>query len=262
VEQFSYGLLSPLMSYAVSCVGAALGLLCMSKARGSEGGARVRWLLFAALSIGGTGIWAMHFIAMLGFGVVGTEITYDIPMTAASMVVAVTIVGVGLGIVVAGGGRIPPLLLGGVITGLGVASMHYLGMAAMHMPGGVTYKPNLFGASLVIAVVAATAALWAALNIRGTIATTGAALVMGVAVVGMHYTGMEAVKINLAAAQMYRMPTSPGGMTAAQLLAPLIIGVTASSLIVMFLVILAPSEAEMRTEAEMNRNLEAIRSRR
>ncbi|MCI0687849.1 MAG: hypothetical protein L0Y54_11520 [Sporichthyaceae bacterium] len=124
VHHFTYGPLTPLFAYIMSCVGSALELLCTSRARAVTGAARMRWLLVAAVSIGGTGIWVMHFIAMLGFTVDGSAVRYDVLMTMASMGVAVAIVGVGLCIVGFGGQRASALLTGGVITGIGVACMH------------------------------------------------------------------------------------------------------------------------------------------
>ena len=76
--------------------------------------------------------------------------------------------------------------------GLGVAGMHYTGMAAMLMPAQIVYDPIIVGASILIAIVASIAALWLAFNMRGWMQLLGAALVMGVAVCGMHYTAMAA----------------------------------------------------------------------
>jgi len=87
------------------------------------------------------------------------------------------------------------LPLGGVATGLGVAWMHYTGMAAMIMQARITYDDTLYYASIAIAVVAATVALWLAFNLRGNWQRFGSAIVMGIAVCGMHYTGMYAVRM-------------------------------------------------------------------
>jgi NO-binding membrane sensor protein with MHYT domain len=73
--------------------------------------------------------------------------------------------------------------------------MHYTGMAALIMPARIEYDPTLFYGSLVIAVVASAVALWLAFNLRGNLQRFGSAIVMGVAVCGMHYTGMYAVKM-------------------------------------------------------------------
>src|SRR5499427_5485975 len=133
-HNFSYGIINPLLAYLVSCLGCFLGLQCTARARAVQGAARARWLLLAAVSIGTTGIWVMHFIAMLGFTIPGQAITYNVPATILSMVIAVAVVGVGLLIVGFGGDGPGPLLLGGTIIGIGVASMHYMGMWAMRMP--------------------------------------------------------------------------------------------------------------------------------
>ena len=81
VHNFSNGALNPALGYAMSCVGAFLGLRCVTLARAYDGIARARWLGLAAVSIGATGIWAMHFIAMLGFTIPGQQILYNVPMT-------------------------------------------------------------------------------------------------------------------------------------------------------------------------------------
>jgi NO-binding membrane sensor protein with MHYT domain len=114
----------------------------------------------------------------------------------ASLVMGIVASGIGLYIVGRGEGSTSMLLVAGVLTGLGVALMHYTGMAAMIMQAKIDYDPTLFYASLGIAVVAATVALWLAFNLRGNLQRFGSAIVMGVAVCGMHYTGMYAVKMS------------------------------------------------------------------
>src|ERR1700760_2197092 len=118
---------TPLLAYAVSCLGAFLGLQCVTRAGFHRGLARVWWLSLASAAIGATAIWAMHFIAMLGFSIPGQQITYNVPMTIGSMLLAIGVVAVGLFIVSYGGGGRLPLLAGGLIVGFGVAAMHYMG---------------------------------------------------------------------------------------------------------------------------------------
>ncbi len=84
VHNFSYGLLNPGLAYLTSCLGCFLGLQCTARARAMQGAQRIRWLLLAAVSIGITGIWVMHFIAMLGFTIPGQAITYNVPAVARS----------------------------------------------------------------------------------------------------------------------------------------------------------------------------------
>src|ERR1700750_1916092 len=166
INNFANGALNPTLSYLVSCVGCFLGLRCTTRARAPQAAARGRWLTLAALSIGTTGIWVMHFIAMLGFAIPGETIRYNVPFTILSMVIAVIVVGIGVFSVGfsrrAGNG---PLVLGGTILGLGVASMHYLGMGAVRVDASLSYNYALVAASVIIAVIAGTAALWMALRL-------------------------------------------------------------------------------------------------
>ena len=194
----------------------------------------------------------MHFIAMLGFSVPGQVISYNVPITIASMVIAIAVVGVGLVIVGSGDGGKPRLLAGGLIVGTGVATMHYLGMAAMVMSGSMSYNTPLVIASVAIAVIAGTAALWIGTWVRGIGATAGASLVMGVAVSGMHYTGMAAMRVH--AGGMAGMP----GATSDSFLLPLLLGITLITFVLTLIMSLSPTEAEMREDAEFHYWLETL----
>ncbi|MDT0404872.1 MULTISPECIES: MHYT domain-containing protein [Streptomyces] len=197
VDGFNYGLVTPVAAYLVACLGGALGLRCTTRSLRTDGHSwKPGWLALGAASIG-CGIWTMHFIAMLGFTVEETSIRYDLPLTLLSLAVAVVVVGIGVFIVGYRGVGTPTLLTAGTVTGLGVAGMHYIGMASMRMGGAFAYEPVLVVLSVVIAVAAATAALWAAVSVRGFLPSVGASLVMGVAVTGMHYTGMSAMSVHL-----------------------------------------------------------------
>jgi NO-binding membrane sensor protein with MHYT domain len=233
-------------------MGAFLGLRCTTRARPFRGMARARWLLLGGVSIGTTGVWLMHFIAMLGFTIPGETIDYNVPVTILSLLVVVGIVCVGLLIVGFGRDRYTSLILGGVITGIGVAVMHYLGMAAMRMPGRIGYDPGLLIISVVIAIVAATAALWAALELQGIGTTLIASLIMGLAVSGMHYTGMAAMDVFPASGPAGMVMGGPGGATAESFLLPLILGITVISFA------LSPSAEEIRYDAAL---LDHIRRR-
>ena len=257
VHNFSYGLLTPALAYLMSFLGSFLGLRCTSRARASTGATRMRWLLVAAVSIGITGIWVMHFIAMLGFTIPGETIRYNVPITLLSMLIAVAFVLIGLLIVGLGQGTTArSLLLGGVITGLGVGAMHYSGMAAMRMPARVSYHPQLFALSILIAIVAATAALWAALRLGGFWSAFGAAAIMGVAVSGMHYTGMAAMRVWIPSGN--GMPTS--GASAAAFLLPLIVGVSVTTFVLTAIIALSPTADEMSAEAELMRKIDSVKT--
>jgi NO-binding membrane sensor protein with MHYT domain len=198
LDQFALGWFTPVLAYVASVTGSLLGLLCTVRAQQfRESGRHVRWLLLAAIAIGGTGIWLMHFSAMIGFGVSGSVVRYGAGPTLGSAVLAVVVVGCGLLAVGYGRPSTPKVAVGGVFTGLGIAGMHYLGMAGMRVKGEISYSVPLVAASLAIAVVAATVALWFTVTLRSWGAITVAALIMGIAVCGMHYTGMAALRVRL-----------------------------------------------------------------
>jgi NO-binding membrane sensor protein with MHYT domain len=197
IDHFSFGAVTPTLSYTLSVLGSLLGLVCTARARLlSDPRRRGRWLILAAWAIGGTGIWVMHFMAMLGFTVSGIPIRYDLATTAASWITAIVVVGIGLFIV--GYGRPNPvkIILAGIFTGSGVAAMHYTGMAAMRMPAMIHWDQTLVIASVVIAIVASTVALWFTVTLKRGFLLVVAALVMGVAVNGMHFTGMYAMSVS------------------------------------------------------------------
>jgi NO-binding membrane sensor protein with MHYT domain len=256
VHNFSYGVFNPALGYIMSCLGSFLGLRCVTRARAHEGLAKARWLILAAVAIGSCGIWVMHFIAMLGFTIPGLTITYNVPVTIASMLIAIAVVGAGLFIVGYGDGSLPRLAAGGVIIGIGVASMHYLGMAAMIMRDTMSYNPVLLALSIVIAVVAGTAALWIGTWVRGISATIGASLVMGVAVSGMHYTGMAAMDVHHGA-----MGTMSGGATPVAFLFPLLLGISVLTLVLTLTISMSPDEEEIREDLEMRQRLERLQMR-
>ena len=253
VNNFANGALNPALSYVVSCVGCFLGLRCTTRARAYQGAARARWLTLAALSIGTTGIWVMHFIAMLGFAIPGETIRYNVPFTILSMVIAVAVVGIGVFIVGfsrrAGNG---PLLLGGTILGLGVASMHYLGMGAVRVDASLTYNYGLVAASVIIAVIAGTAALWMALRLDSVWSTFIASLVAGVAVNGMHYTGMAAVQAHAAPGLVVNTADSA---SATAFLLPLILGLSGIGFIFSAIIALSPTAAEIVEEGELMKRI-------
>lgn len=257
VHNFSFGLLTPVAAYVMSCLGAFIALRCTTRAYAYQGAARVRWLILAAVSLGTTGIWVMHFIAMLGYSIPGTVIHYNVVITVASMLIAVVVVAVGLLIVGLGKPSWRNLLLAGVITGIGVASMHYSGMAAMEAPASMSYKPGLFAASVGIAIVAATAALWAALRLRGVWHTLLAALIMGVAVSGMHYTGMAAMQMRAASGAGMAM----NGPTAGSFILPLVIGIGVVSVILTGALSFSPTNEEIREDAELQARISAATAR-
>ncbi|WP_198664006.1 MHYT domain-containing protein [Jiangella endophytica] len=213
-----------------------IGLMCTVRAREATGAAKRNWLITGAASLA-AGIWTLHFIAMLGFRVSGSPIRYNVSLTLISLIVAFLVVGGGVLMVGYGKDRNRALLFGGLGTGIGVAAMHYTGMASVQIDGSVGYRAELVVASLAIAVGAATAALWLAFTIRTLWGAVAAALVMGIAVSSMHYTGMASVSARLAAD-----PGPVTGASAGEFVVPLTIGLGALLLAGFTVIAVSPVE--------------------
>lgn len=160
------------------------------------------WLISGAFAMG-TGIWAMHFTAMLAL-IMPMAMNYEVTLTILSIVIAILGSGAALYLLL----QVKHLQLrhyifGGTLVGLAIATMHYLGMEAMKTHVNIQYIPSIFFLSIVIAIVASISALWLAIqsnkgsfhkNLGIKIAS---ALIMGLAVCGMHFTGMAAALITL-----------------------------------------------------------------
>jgi methyl-accepting chemotaxis protein len=177
------------LSIVIAVLASFTALTLAGRVKEAVGRARMVWLVGAATALGG-GIWSMHFVAMLAFSL-QMPIQYNVALTAISLVAAIVVTALALYTVTRWSG-LRSLGIAGFFAGIGVATMHYMGMAAMEMNATVSYDPLIFGASIVIAIVAATAALWLALNLQAVWHKVAAALVMGAAICGMHYTGMAA----------------------------------------------------------------------
>ena len=192
---YSYWLV--MLSVLVATLASYTALDLASRITASKGRAATLWLVGGAFSMG-TGIWSMHFIGMLAFSL-PVPMGYDVPITLLSMLIAIVVSGFALYMVSRATLARTNLLWGGVLMGLGIASMHYTGMAAMQTSPPIRYDTLLFVASIVIAISAALAALWIAFTLRADsmwmiYAKYAAAVIMGVAITGMHYTGMAAAQ--------------------------------------------------------------------
>lgn len=154
------------------------------------------WLWGGAFAMG-AGIWSMHFIGMLAYNA-GMEVHYNFWITLLSLVVAILLSFFALSMVQVTNLSVRRIILASPILGMGIVTMHYTGMAAMEMNAALRYIPGLFAISVLIAVTASAAALWLAFHAtknrpgKGIAFKVVAALVMGVAICGMHYSGMAA----------------------------------------------------------------------
>lgn len=166
----------------------------------AKGREALSWLIGGAFAMG-FGIWSMHFVGMLAFSL-PIPLGYDLGLTLLSLLLAVGSSAFALWLVCQAELPWQRLALGALLMGSGIAAMHYTGMAALLMMPGIVYDPLWLGLSILIAVIASGAALWIAFRLRHgsrriVLVRAGAALVMGCAIVGMHYTGMAAAQFPL-----------------------------------------------------------------
>lgn len=222
-----------ILSILVAIVASYTALDLAGRVRVTAGTARYGWLATAALAMGG-GIWSMHFVAMLAFSMPGMEVSYEAGLTVLSLLVAIGATGIGF-LIVAQAKKPPPIVLlaSGLVTGLGVAAMHYMGMAAMRMQADLNYDRLWVVISFFIAVGAATVALYLSGRNSRLAERLIAALIMGIAVAGMHYAAMRG--------SVFRMQP---GIDMAHGLASLgqsklAIGVAGSTFLILFLALIA-----------------------
>jgi NO-binding membrane sensor protein with MHYT domain len=195
---------------------------------------------------------------MLGYSVTGMTVRFNVAITIASLIIAVIVVFGGLLIVGLGRPTMRNLVVAGVVTGIGVSAMHYLGMAAIEMEASMQYSLPLVALSVVIGIVAATAALWAALRLRGLWSTLGASLIFGVGVSAMHYTGVAAMQMDRLAPGVHVAVTGPA---APVFLLPLLIGIGVISIIMSAVLVFSPTEAEIREDADLMTRINAATAR-
>lgn len=182
-------------SFVVAVLASYTALDMAGRVATATGRAARLWLAGGAFAMG-LGIWSMHFIGMLAFSL-PIPLGYDPLITAGSLVISIVASALALWLVCQRDLPWSQLAQGALLIGAGIAAMHYSGMAALRMQPGIVYHTGWLLASLAIAVFASGAALWLAFRLRSHLhhvrAWRGAAaLVMGLAIVGMHYTGMAA----------------------------------------------------------------------
>ena len=181
------------LSILVAAAGSWTALDLFRRVRTHVGRGRDAWLVIAALAMGAS-IWAMHFVAMLGFDP-GSPVGYDPGLTFLSFVLAVLATLAAFILVQKGGGRVAALLGAGLVMGAGICLMHYVGMAALRTAVSLGYDPALVALSFLVAVGASTAALFLAGRDEAAGRRAVAAVVLGAAISGMHYTAMAALRL-------------------------------------------------------------------
>ncbi len=179
------------LSVVIAILGSYTGLRLARRLAPKSGSARKVLLSAAAVTIGG-GIWSMHFVGMLAMQMPVT-ISYDVLLTLISALVAILVTGLGLFLASYGELTLRKLAVAGLIMGLGISAMHYIGMAAIRGNFAHEHTASLVVASVLIGIGASTLALWLAFAQKNPWQTIAAAVVMGLAISGMHYTAMSSM---------------------------------------------------------------------
>jgi signal transduction histidine kinase/CheY-like chemotaxis protein len=182
------------ISVVIACLASYTALDLAGRVTVARERNRLTWLIYGSTAMG-LGIWSMHFVGMLAFRM-SIAVAYDVPLVLVSALIAIAAAFLALFTVSRSELPMHRLLAAGAIMGTAIAGMHYTGMAAMRMPATLHYASLPFWLSLGIAVSASCVALWLAFRYRHDETLFGrwhkgaSALVMGLAIAGMHYTGM------------------------------------------------------------------------
>jgi NO-binding membrane sensor protein with MHYT domain/CheY-like chemotaxis protein/nitrogen-specific signal transduction histidine kinase len=192
----NYNLSLVVLSFAIACLASYTALDLAGRVKTSSGRPRFLWLLGGATAMG-TGIWSMHFVAMLALKL-PISVSYDVSLTLLSLTYAAIASGIALWLLSRQTVNLLLLLFGSICMGTAIAWMHYTGMAAMRIQAAIEYDFWLVSLSVAIAIGASLAALWLAFRFQKDTSATAnwqkiaSAVVMGIAISGMHYTGMWA----------------------------------------------------------------------
>lgn len=217
----SYDKTLVVLSVLIAMLASYTSLRLVTRARTSEGWIHKVWIVGAAGVLGG-GIWSMHFVGMLAFSIPGMTTDYDPALTLLSLTIAIILTGIGFLIAGRGKQSFTRTTSAGLTMAAGIVAMHYMGMAAMKMAGTVTYSASWVAISVLIAVSAATSAIWLASRDRKLMHQVLAAIAMGFAIAGMHYAGMQAANF----AMLANESGSPSSSVSPSLLAVFISTVT------------------------------------
>ncbi len=190
LPSFNLGLV--VLSYVIASAGSYAALMCAGRIRSiDKGPARSAYVGLAAIALGGIGIWSMHFIGMQAQNF-PFLLRFSYLPTWLSLAVSIVFSGVAFWLVSRSSFSTFNCIFGGLILGIGVTAMHYLGVFAMRMPAEIIWNFWMVGLSGAIAIAASAAALWLAFNVESEKQRILAALIMGGAICGMHYVGTAA----------------------------------------------------------------------
>lgn len=195
VELFDLGVWVAGLAVAISVLGAVVGFACIVHSVRSHR-FRLVWLTAAAVSIGGIGIWLATAVPLLGLDVSRTVLRYDVAYQVAALLVAFGSVLAAL-LLIGRGFKLPLLLAGGLVLGLGTATTLYLELGSISVQGSVDIAPALAAVAAVVAVLVCTGTLWAFQALRGRPARAATTLLFGLGIAGVYYLGLSALEFEV-----------------------------------------------------------------
>jgi two-component system cell cycle sensor histidine kinase/response regulator CckA len=189
------------LSVVIAFTAAYAALDLASRMTAARGRARAAWLVGGAFAMG-LGIWSMHYVGMLAFRL-PIPVRYDLPTALLSLLAATFASAIALWVASRSEVSHAASVGASVVLGCGIAVMHYTGMSAMRLSATVSYDPALLVASILVAILVSLAALWRGVFLRDPAASgwglrkLATAALMGLAISGMHFTGMSATRFRL-----------------------------------------------------------------
>lgn len=201
VQLFAYGWATPVAAVVMSITGCLLGILLTTKAPVLRGRRRFRLLVYAAIAVAMVGIWQAQVIALIGFAVAGSPVRYDPVRLASGLGVGLLPVFAGMLVLGYGQPRRLRMLSAGVLIAAGIAGTHQVCAGAIMVNGTAHHEPRwvvaVLGVAVAVALVAAGAGRWFVTGLAGLRYAFGAATGLGVLICTVHYTGMNALQVQL-----------------------------------------------------------------
>ncbi|MFI5447252.1 MHYT domain-containing protein [Polaromonas sp. UC242_47] len=197
------------LSFLVAFFGSFVALTAATRIKLPNGKASFSNTLSAGVALGGVGVWSMHFVGMVALKL-NVGVSYGLTEIVISLLAAIAATSLALAFVAQAPDHLARIVGAGTVLGLGVVFMHYLGMYGLKFNGFIEWDWGRVALSVLIAIVAATAALWLAFKTPTLPIRAAAAIIMAVAVCAMHYTGMGAAEFICTTTNLTAIPQGAG----------------------------------------------------
>lgn len=243
VDQFAMGYWLAALSFGVSALGAVVGLACILHAARS---ARFRlvWVVAAAVSVGGVGIWLAMAVALLGLQVPGSVLRYDAGKLITALVIAFVAVCAAL-LLIGRTRRLPWLIGGSIVLGAGAGATIYLGVGSVRVQGSVQLTPWLIGISIAVAVVTALGTLWSFQTFRTPLIRAATILLFAAGMAASYYVAVAAMRFDVD-----RALQAPSGLTLFDFVFPMFVIGSLALAVPISAVLIAPDRSTLVAELE------------